>query len=189
MSETKLKGAPISPTKSLQISPPHIPPPLRIPLPGTTDDQPYRTLPGKWRTRLRERLGRLEVGKAITPYLVRAEERADAAIGEIEQTTGACGPIAETQVALGARFAELALYYLDRADPETREGRSDILLARACADTSRLNLSDALKTSAAIAAMKPPSTTDPLAAYLTAEEVAAPPLELDPSDDKIGLGS
>ncbi len=119
---------------------------------------------------------------AVVPYLERAEARAEAAIGEIAQTTGACGPIAETQVVLGAKFAELAMYYLDRADPETKKGRSDILLARACADTSRLNLSDALKTSAAIAAMKPADQGNPLAAYLTAPEVAATPTEEKPDE-------
>lgn len=183
MAKTNVKGPPISPADPPGISQSDMDLPAPLTLPGTTHVAPFRTPSTRWRTRLREDLRNMVrksgVAPDVRPYLERAEERADAAIGEIAQTTGACGPIAETQVVLGAKFAELAMYYLDRADPDTKQGRSDILLARACADTSRLNLSDALKTSAAIAAMKPPDKTDPLDAYLTAPAENATPEEPD----------
>jgi hypothetical protein len=174
MPKTKSKGGAISPLAPSAVSPPDIAIHPALALPGTTDAAPFRTLNGRWRTRLRERLSGLAtsagVRSGIAPYLARAEERADVCIGEIAQTTGACGPIAETQVVLGAKFAEIALYYLENADPDTKTGRSDILLARACAETSRLNLSDALKTSATIAAMKPDEERDPLAAFHVAAQ-------------------
>lgn len=147
--------------------------PAGISLPGVTGPEVTGLIApnGRWRTRLRERLVVIETSKSLAPYLARAEERADAAIGEIQQTAGYCGPIAETQAVLGARFAELALYIIDHArELDTKQGRNDILLARACADTSRLNLENALKTAHAIANAKPASTVDPLAGFLAAPQ-------------------
>lgn len=161
-------------TPKSPIAAPQIPHPT-LELAGTTGQPvPGLVTPrGRWRERLRERLARKHtpsrgVDADIVPYLARAEERADACIGEIAQTAGSCGAIAMTQAVLGAKFAELAEYFLDHADPTTKQGRSDILLARACADTSRLNLDGALKTAHAIANAKVPTTGDPLAAFLTA---------------------
>ena len=166
------EASPKSPVGAPQDPPPT--PSHPITLPGTTTEPaPGLVTPqGRWRTRLRERLSRKVTARGVdpdlVPYLERAEERADACIGEIQQTAGACGPIAMTQASLGAKFAELAEYFLDRADPSTKQGRQDILLARACADTSRLNLDGALKTAHAIANARPPASGDPLAAFLDA---------------------
>ncbi len=171
-----LEGQPISPpTPSQDLT---LPPALT--LAGTTDSRPFPTLHSPWRDRLREKLRKKVVYQAgvrldITPYLERAEERADACIGEILQTAGACGPIAATQAVLGAKFAELAEYFIDHADPTSKTGRSDILLARACADTSRLNLDGALKTAHAIANARPPEKGDRTDAYMTAARPADEP--------------
>ncbi len=173
------EGQPISsPAPSQDLT---LPPALT--LPGTTDSRPFPTLHSPWRARLREKLRKKVPYQAgvrldITPYLERAEERADACIGEILQTAGACGPIAATQAVLGAKFAELAEYFIDHADPTSKTGRSDILLARACADTSRLNLDGALKTAHAIANARPPEKGDPLAAFL---DLPQPPDEPEPT--------
>ncbi len=180
---------PISPTGPLQISSSHpvapetdihLPAPLT--LPGTTTSAPFPTPNGRWRTRLRAKLSSLVTTRGVdarlSPYMARAEERADACIGEILQTTGLCGPIAETQAVLGAKFAELAEFFLDHADPTTKSGRSDILLARACADTSRLNLDGALKTAHAIANSRPAPKGDPMAAFLDQE---IPDVEPEPT--------
>ncbi len=73
------------------------------------------------------------------------------------------------------KFAELAEYFIDHADPTSKTGRSDILLARACADTSRLNLDGALKTAHAIANARPPEKGDRTDAYMTAARPADEP--------------
>ncbi len=180
-------GIPKRESEAQPISPSPPPQDLTLPpaltLPGTTNSQPYPTLHSPWRERLRAKLLKKVVFDKgyrldITPYLERAEERADACIGEILQTAGACGPIAATQAVLGAKFAELAEYFIDHADPTSKTGRSDILLARACADTSRLNLDGALKTAHAIANARPPAKTDPLEAFL-----AGPIPDVEPDEE------
>ncbi len=168
MAKTKSEAGVISPATTPRTLHP------TLELPGTTTDGvPGLATPlGRWRVRLRERLSRKATSRGVdtdlAPYMARSEERADACIGEILQTAGACGPIAATQAVLGAKFAELAEYFLDHADPTTKQGRSDILLARACADTSRLNLDGALKTAHAIASASKTPTKDPTDAYLDA---------------------
>ncbi len=177
-------GNPKRVSEAQPISPPLAPQDLTLPpaltLPGTTNSQPYPTLHSPWRDRLRAKLRQKVVYQEgvrldITPYLERAEYRAEVCIGEILQTAGACGPIAATQAVLGAKFAELAEYFIDHADPTSKTGRSDILLARACADTSRLNLDGALKTAHAIANARPPAKTDPLEAFRTPDVVEEEP--------------
>ena len=148
-------------------------PDFPIALPGTTDESVGIAVAvpnGRWRKRLRSRLSALsECDPGFAPYLARAEERSDAVIAEITVTTGSCGPIAMTQVDLGAKFAELANYFLDHAVVGTKQGRQDILLARACADTSRLNLDGALRT--AVSNARPTSLGDPLARFEAANPV------------------
>lgn len=188
MAKTADEAQPISSPPTPGLSDPDMTLPPALTLPGTTEVGPFPTLNGRWRSRLRERLARVVTARGIdaglVPYLDRSEERADAAIGEILQTAGACGPIAETQAVLGARFAELAHYFIDHADPSTKLGRSEILLARACADTSRLNLEGALKTAVAIARAQPPSKGDPLAAYLDKPDPALASPTLEPQDSE-----
>jgi len=102
----------------------------------------------------------------LAEHLKRAEERADAFIGELLETTGRCGPIAETQLTLSAKFTELAEYLLAHADPDTKVGRAQILMARACAETARMNSDAVLRTQHTITMNKTPVIVDPLERYL-----------------------
>lgn len=157
-------------------------------LPGTTTDPvPGLVAPqGRWRERLRARISVLATAPGpITPYLQRAEERADAAIGEITQVAGYCGPIGVTQAVLGARFAELALFFTDHMDPTTKLGRKEVMLAKSCADASERNLNNALKTAHAIAQARRPPVADPLDAHMRPAEAA---VDVEPSQEPSGGG-
>ena len=96
-------------------------------------------------------------------------------LGEIQQTTGYCGPIATTQVTAAAKLHEVAEYLIDHADMHTAQGRQELSLARALLDTSRLAFDGALKTSMLVAAARRRPNEDPLDAYMTAADASDPP--------------
>ncbi len=140
--------------------------PAALTIPGTTDSGPFPTLSPKWRAYLRKKLGRSATSRGLdTPlahYMARAGERADAVTGEILQTAGRCGPIAETHVDIGSKLTELAKCIFDHADLTTREGRRDVMLARAVADTGLRALREAMNTSVIAATMDTRAAADPL---------------------------
>ena len=125
--------------------------------------------PGRWMERLRRRLGTYQHHPNFKPYVERADERTGWMLGEIQQTTGYCGPIATTQVTAAAKLHEVAEYLIDHADMHTKQGRSELALARALLDTSRLAFDGALKTSMLVAAARRRPNEDPLDAYMTAD--------------------
>ncbi len=100
--------------------------------------------------------------------LASSDALADEYVGEILQTTGRCGPIAETLAFLGAKFVVAAGHLLQDANPDTKMGRQRLSLGKSCAETARLNLAEAMKVSILTTQLRPPERVDPTDAHLPA---------------------
>lgn len=135
--------------------------------------------------RLRRKLGTYQHHPNFKPYVDRAEERTTLMLGEIQQTTGYCGPIATTQVTAASKLHEVAEYLIDHADMHTTQGRQELALARALLDTSRLAFDGALKTSLLVQAARRDPAVDPLDAYRRPVDVSS---DHDPSQEPSGGG-
>lgn len=171
MAKDDLKAGPVYPVDSPALSGSDMDLPGALTVHGTTNSAPFPTLPGKWRAYLRRRLGRAStaagVAAPLAQYLARAEQRADLVVAEVLQTTGRCGPIAETHADVGAKLVEIAKCMMEHADTTTKEGRKEVLLARATADTGLRALREAMNTSVIAAAMDTRSPVDPLDANMS----------------------